>query len=219
MPRFRPVLSGQPQPHQYAEGSRGLEEIEFREYRDSRLAAFTMSERDQACRLRFGEDKISSFERHADLPLIREVAVCAIVLRPVVHGKAVVHSVKQKVRSSRLRILRQPPWIQPLLPFAAVQHHGRAATHARNQAFRVHQSAHRRWSPHHRAFHRGERRIGNGPMTNGFARALIDPCADGASDILPMLSFGRDEGCEILGRGGSRDRTKPHNCRAAIGRA
>jgi hypothetical protein len=29
MPRFRPVLSGQSQPHQYAEGSRGLEEIEL----------------------------------------------------------------------------------------------------------------------------------------------------------------------------------------------
>ena len=38
---------------------------------------------------------------------------------------------------------------------------GRQA-HARNQAFRVHQSAHWRWCPRHRAFHRGERRFGNG---------------------------------------------------------
>jgi hypothetical protein len=80
MPRFRPVLSGQSQPHQYAEGSRGLEEIELRPYREFGLGAFAMLERDQACRLRLGEDKISSFERHADLRLIREAAVCAIVL-------------------------------------------------------------------------------------------------------------------------------------------
>jgi hypothetical protein len=128
MPRFRPVLSGQPQLHQYAEGSRGLEEIEFRQYRDFRLAALAMAERDQACRLRFGEDKILSFERHADLPLIREVAICAIVLRPVVHGKAVVHSVTQKGQSSHLGIYASRQRIQPLLPFAAVQHYGRAAT-------------------------------------------------------------------------------------------
>jgi hypothetical protein len=78
MPRVRPVLSGQSQPHQYAESSRCLEQIELRQYRDFGLGAFAMLERNQACRLRLGEDK--SFERHADLRVIRETAVCAIVL-------------------------------------------------------------------------------------------------------------------------------------------
>jgi hypothetical protein len=36
----------------------------------------------------------------ADLRLIREVAVCAIVLCPVVHGKAVIHRGKQKANIS-----------------------------------------------------------------------------------------------------------------------
>ena len=81
MPRFRAVLSRQSQLHQYAEGSRGLEEIEPRQYRDFGLGAFATLERDQACRLRLGEDKILSFERHAELRLIREATVCAIVLR------------------------------------------------------------------------------------------------------------------------------------------
>jgi hypothetical protein len=67
MPSFRSVLSGQSQPHQYAEDSRSLEEIELRQYRDFGLGAFAMLEHGQACRLRLGEDKISSFGRHADL--------------------------------------------------------------------------------------------------------------------------------------------------------
>src|SRR5437867_100595 len=62
-----------------------------------------MSERDQACRLRLGEDKISSFEQHADLRLIREVAVCAIVLCPELHGKAVIHRASKRVNLTATR--------------------------------------------------------------------------------------------------------------------
>jgi hypothetical protein len=115
MPRFRPVLSSQSEPHQYAEGSCGLEEIELRQYRDFGLGAFAMSERAQACRLRFGEDKISSFERHADLRLIREVAVCAIVLCPVVHRKEVIHRVSKRaiLRASEFTQVAMDPQLRP----------------------------------------------------------------------------------------------------------
>jgi hypothetical protein len=62
MPRVCPVLSGQPQPHQYAKGSRCLEQIELRKYRDFRLGAFATVKRKQASCLGLSENKTSSFE-------------------------------------------------------------------------------------------------------------------------------------------------------------
>jgi hypothetical protein len=60
-----------PEPRQCSKHSRSFNEIKLRLYRDFRLSDFAISERNQAGCLRFGQDKATSFERHAGLRLIR----------------------------------------------------------------------------------------------------------------------------------------------------
>jgi hypothetical protein len=71
MPPFRLALFSKPESRHGSKRSRSFNEIKFRVYRDFRLGGFAISKRNQGGRLRFGQNKASSFERHAGLPLIR----------------------------------------------------------------------------------------------------------------------------------------------------